>query len=772
MEWFKQLGIYLFPIVMLLAIGMNNWKREERTQGDRIFGFLPFLIICMMGSDVTYHALQLYVHRFTVLYAGYLVYCFFLTAVPYAWLLYVNGKLSARHNRRWTAAVCHVMAGIAIAAVLLTVIIPWSLSTEGWGAHAVSYSLNHGSLPAKLVSIVLYLMGLILAATAYPKEVTKEGQKETRYLLEAGVFSLVGGMVQSFAESWRTGGPFVALAVLFIYLNAQNRQITTDGLTGLNNRREFDAHLQRKIELCPEHEWGLLMIDVDDFKRINDELGHAVGDEALWHTADILRGVFGKDPVFLARYGGDEFAVLGDWFGQEQIEEAIARIQEGIDRFNKEGQLPLQLSMSIGYAFWHEAGRRGKNLIQQADERMYQEKQKKKRMRAEGAVHGEADCVSTAAFLQINFIPAIALLMMRHNTRQTLSFSWRTRVLRTEMLLFVLLLLCRTAILCNLGKGGFGPRILLKGLGVWYAFGLLACAYLCFLYVLDVAQDGNGQRGIKCWILAIPALIGSAVLLSNPWTKAVYFINMVNYYKKGPAAYLIPAVGMLYLVVAFLLAAFGARRAGSAQRRGELGKLAAAFLFPAAGILVEKIFSMDAAWAFTVAALLWVYLGIQKGQVTQDGLTGLNNRRRLDQYMWELDERSGERETCCYLLMDVNKFKKVNDTYGHVTGDEVLRLVAEQLKRTFGNMQAFLARYGGDEFVVIVKGKTQAEMDVIIHQTQENVNAIAWGADTPWQLSISIGCAMRGEQGKQKSHELLELADERMYRQKKGIQDR
>ena len=298
MEEFKQLEIYLFPIVMLLAIGMNNWKREERTQGDRIFGFLPFLIICMMGSDVTYHALQLYVHRFTVLYAGYLVYCFFLTAVPYAWLLYVNGKLSVRHNRRWTAAVCHVMTGTAIAVVLLTVIIPWRLSTEGWGVHTVSYSLNHGSLPAKLVSIAMYLMGLILTATAYPKEVTKEGQKETRYLLEAGVFSLVGGMVQSFAESWRTGGPFVALAVLFIYLNAQNRQITTDGLTGLNNRREFDAHLQRKIELCPEHEWGLLMIDVDDFKRINDELGHAVGDEALWHTADILRGCSAKIRYF------------------------------------------------------------------------------------------------------------------------------------------------------------------------------------------------------------------------------------------------------------------------------------------------------------------------------------------------------------------------------------------------------------------------------------------------------------------------------------------
>ena len=160
-------------------------------------------------------------------------------------------------------------------------------------------------------------------------------------------------------------------------LTGYNEKLYKDVLTGIYNRLYFEEEIKMWTGNA-----GIVVIDVDDFKRINDELGHAVGDEALWHTADILRGVFGKDPVFLARYGGDEFAVLGDWFGQEQIEEAIARIQEGIDRFNKEGQLPLQLSMSIGYAFWHEAGRRGENLIQQADERMYEEKQKKKRMRA------------------------------------------------------------------------------------------------------------------------------------------------------------------------------------------------------------------------------------------------------------------------------------------------------------------------------------------------------------------------------------------------------
>lgn len=70
--------------------------------------------------------------------------------------------------------------------------------------------------------------------------------------------------------------------------------------------------------------------------------------------------------------------------------------------------------------------------------------------------------------------------------------------------------------------------------------------------------------------------------------------------------------------------------------------------------------------------------------------------------------------------------------------------MAEQLKRTFGNMQAFLARYGGDEFVVIVKGKTQDEMDVIIHQTQENVNAIA-GERIPRGSCRSVSAARCGE---------------------------
>ena len=103
------------------------------------------------------------------------------------------------------------------------------------------------------------------------------------------------------------------LSVLYyIYCSEMWNQL--DALTGLLNQ---NSYLNRTAEM--RRSGGVLVVfDVDDFKRINDELGHAVGDEALWHTADILRGVFGKDPVFLARYGGDEFVLIYSGMSEEE----------------------------------------------------------------------------------------------------------------------------------------------------------------------------------------------------------------------------------------------------------------------------------------------------------------------------------------------------------------------------------------------------------------------------------------------------------------------
>jgi diguanylate cyclase (GGDEF)-like protein len=89
------------------------------------------------------------------------------------------------------------------------------------------------------------------------------------------------------------------------------RLATTDELTGVLNRRGFEAELQRTLDLARRHgETGvLLFIDLDDFKRVNDTYGHAAGDEVLRYVASLLKKSVRRSDV-VARLGGDEFVVL------------------------------------------------------------------------------------------------------------------------------------------------------------------------------------------------------------------------------------------------------------------------------------------------------------------------------------------------------------------------------------------------------------------------------------------------------------------------------
>ena len=209
------------------------------------------------------------------------------------------------------------------------------------------------------------------------QEMSGEQKREGYYLLGCGILPLIGVVIHHFWSDWWLGVPLLSLSILFIYLNTQNRQITTDVLTGLSNRREFDQYIVKKTEQTRGNNWGMLMLDVDDFKMINDTLGHVVGDEALWETADILRRILGSEKTFLARYGGDEFAVIGDWNDEQEAGTAIAKIHEEVSRFNEEAGKKYQLSLSIGYAMWTEV-QTLEQIVEIADERMYEVKMRKK----------------------------------------------------------------------------------------------------------------------------------------------------------------------------------------------------------------------------------------------------------------------------------------------------------------------------------------------------------------------------------------------------------
>lgn len=378
--------------------------------------------------------------------------------------------------------------------------------------------------------------------------------------------------------------------------------------------------------------------------------------------------------------------------------------------------------------------------------------------------------MNAVTYFQINFIPMIALIMMWMNTKRTLSFSWRNRALRFIMLLMAILLGTNAAARMLDGRRMIGAKLWLGLCNMAYLAIMVFIAFLWLLYVYDILENGDGQRGKRVLLPALPALAILLMILINPWTHWLFYIDAQNPYMRGKLFFVSAAVGIFYLVVASGLALIHFIKETVPEKKREDWCLAFAALLPLVGGILQIYFPrVELVWPLTVASLLMVYLNIQKDQVTQDGLTGLNNRRRLDQYLAELQERSCDGEACYFILLDVDKFKKVNDTCGHVAGDMVLKLVAEQLKRTFGSMRAFLARYGGDEFVIIIRGSEEHEVEEKIRELKEGVAGLNWIENRPWELSISVGCAQYGECGVVEVNELIKLADARMYEQKRGI---
>lgn len=144
----------------------------------------------------------------------------------------------------------------------------------------------------------------------------------------------------------------------------------TDGLTGLSNHRTFQEHLREEIERAERYHrvCALLMIDVDNFKNINDLHGHPVGDEVLKQIAGTLRKMV-RSIDLCARYGGEEFAVVlpeTDQSGGRIVAERIRQAVEAIEFRTPNGQA-LSLRVSIGLAAYPEKAASAKGLIERAD---------------------------------------------------------------------------------------------------------------------------------------------------------------------------------------------------------------------------------------------------------------------------------------------------------------------------------------------------------------------------------------------------------------------
>jgi diguanylate cyclase (GGDEF)-like protein len=162
----------------------------------------------------------------------------------------------------------------------------------------------------------------------------------------------------------------------------------TDPLTGLPNTRFMFMHLTRELARADrlKTEISLLVMDLDNFKEINDTFGHHVGDRALRDVADVLRAAIRPYDICV-RYAGDEFIVVLSGCGAEEAERKRLELQAAVDglKFEPRPGKVLPLSISIGAAVFPHDGDLYETLLATADSRMYRDKTSRKRHEGDAA---------------------------------------------------------------------------------------------------------------------------------------------------------------------------------------------------------------------------------------------------------------------------------------------------------------------------------------------------------------------------------------------------
>jgi diguanylate cyclase (GGDEF)-like protein len=142
----------------------------------------------------------------------------------------------------------------------------------------------------------------------------------------------------------------------------------TDELTGLYNRRGFNSVAKQCLALSKRSDLslGLLYLDMNGLKGINDTQGHAAGDDALKRLAEVLEGIIREDDI-AARLAGDEFVVLVVVRNVEQLDQTSLRLSERLDAHD--------LSVSVGAVFIDDSHKSLDYWLEEADRRMYSDKQ-------------------------------------------------------------------------------------------------------------------------------------------------------------------------------------------------------------------------------------------------------------------------------------------------------------------------------------------------------------------------------------------------------------
>ncbi len=359
-------------LMILITDRIYNTKQEKQIWfGRAIMAFILYFI-----SDACWAAILSdqfpKVRFFTVLFnfTNYI----FLSLMGYGMFMFIAAaeKMPFRKN-----PVKRLLVFLPIVISVLFIMIAYIKAPLFWINE--NNELNDLYFPLLILVPSCYIIAAFFLSVK--NALRSEIREERRQFLFIGIVPLsVGafGMIQVVALNAPTFCFGCTLMWLWFYIQNMQSLVSVDDLTHLNNRRQINRYMEQ-LKYSEDSKIYIMMLDINRFKGINDTFGHSEGDRALVIASAALRQTCEqiKSPVFLGRYGGDEFMIIlqpqGDDEGPEQIAGIIRR---SLAEKQQEDRLTYDLEFSIGYDALRDKHDTAHECMKRADEKLYIDKRR------------------------------------------------------------------------------------------------------------------------------------------------------------------------------------------------------------------------------------------------------------------------------------------------------------------------------------------------------------------------------------------------------------
>ena len=359
-------GIAVLMMVFLISTRRKN--RESLHQEDRVYDSMA--IITIIGAII--ETISFLVDDTNIPFGSFINYlsnslCFLGTVtIAFLWCLYVELRIYRNYTR------ASKRAKLLMIPWLIEVLI---LISNLFGSDFL-FNITEDNVyrRGKYVVVVYIILLIYYVYSIYQVKIAKYRDLKVQFF-PVNYFigpCLIGTIVQLLMYGISAAWVSVAIALIFVQMQSHSENLLIDSLSGLFNRR-YMSSLLNDVKYDIRKSFYGIMIDVNDFKSINDNYGHGKGDEAIRIMGDVLSSSIPNGAIAI-RYAGDEFMILLPGMEERMVLDTMNEINKNLKKFNERNSEPFNLSVSMGYARIEKGDQNSESFLTRMDESMYQAK--------------------------------------------------------------------------------------------------------------------------------------------------------------------------------------------------------------------------------------------------------------------------------------------------------------------------------------------------------------------------------------------------------------